>query len=778
MTTASREQPVTSLSRKARWALWLLPLGLLCASAATRLDVHRIVDTDILAMLPPQHDAPAVAAATQQSRDAFVDEVLLLVSGDDVPATRAAAQAAADAAASLGLKPDDSGQSLDRLLAVYQKHRYALLDETGAKRLQASGAKALATDVAVSLASPAGMVDAFGSDPGGHLSAFLGALPRPYPGFLPDGPFFSALKDGKRWYLVRTEVGTAAFAEGGHQAALAVQAARAATAQTCPNCGFAATGAPLFADAAQHAAQDESIWLSLASTLLIMLLIAHVFRSFAPHVLAGAQLVASVLAATAAVILIFGSIQVITLVFGTTLIGIAIDYAFLYFAEYWFGEGAPQAVMRAIRPGLYMGLATGIVAFAFLLLAGFPALTQFAVFSVAGLKEAGLMVVLIFPVSLTEPPQVPVHAAVLWPQRFIQAACRASHWRVVLPVLALLLCIPGWYRLHTSDDVRGLQNLPADMLKTDADIRATLDQVPPPGFFLAESASLQPALRQEEALFGRIGSDSPQFATLGLSRFLPSDALQQASLAAWQQVFRDPVALRRAFTQFGLPASLADRDLAEWQTADHGLITDTELLAAAPQLKTFRIADDDRTALLSTVTGGRDIASNTLTGYAAAVPGVIFVDPLARIAATFERIRIRASWLVMVGYLLISALLVWRYGRREALRMLYPPLLALGVTLGVLGWLGEPVNLFVVVALILILGLGRDYAVFLREGGAARRSPALAVSLSAMTMLFSFGLLAVSNIPALHMFGIATLVGILASYLSAPLSLPPTGAKP
>jgi predicted exporter len=160
------------------------------------------------------------------------------------------------------------------------------------------------------------------------------------------------------------------------------------------------------------------------------------------------------------------------------------------------------------------------------------------------------------------------------------------------------------------------------------------------------------------------------------------------------------------------------------------------------------------------------------------VPGVTFVDPLARIAATFERIRVRTTWLVILGYALISALLVWRYGRREALRMLYPPLLALGLTLGVLGWLGEPVNLFVVVALILILGLGRDYAVFLREGGAARRSPALAVSLSAMTMLFSFGLLAVSSIPALHVFGIATLVGILASYLSAPLSLPPTVVKP
>jgi predicted exporter len=186
------------------------------------------------------------------------------------------------------------------------------------------------------------------------------------------------------------------------------------------------------------------------------------------------------------------------------------------------------------------------------------------------------------------------------------------------------------------------------------------------------------------------------------------------------------------------------------------------------------VPDGEGVALLSTVAAAADIDVTPLDQAAAAVPGARFVVPLARIADTFHRIRVRATGLVIGGYLLISALLVWRYGRREAVRMLYPPLLALGVTLGALGWLGEPVNIFVVVALILILGLGRDYAVFLREGGALRRSPALAVSLSALTTISSFGLLALSQTAALHAFGLATLIGILASYLSAPLSLPPT----
>lgn len=767
------------LTAGTRWLIWFVSLGILCGVAWTRLDLQHPLNTDILSLLPGAHDSAALTTATERSRDAFVHEILVLVSGDDTPQTRAAALAARKVLLDAGLHADDTGQSLERVLAAYQTHHFALLNTEQAARLSKDGAQALATDVAVSLASPAGLVSAFGSDPGGYLAAFMSGLPRPYPDFLPDGKFLSALQGDQRHFLLRMELSGAAFGkQGASLATRAVHDAQIAVTQSCARCDFAATGAPLFADVARREAQHETVWLTLVSTLLIMLLIAYIFRSLAPHVLAGLQLVASVLAASAAVIACFGSIQILTLVFGTTLLGIAIDYAFLYFAEYWFGECAPRDVMQRVRPGLYMGLATGVVAFAFLLLAGFPALDQIAVFSVAGLLEAGLVVVLIFPVSLTRAPEVAVHPAVFWPQRFIRRACRASRWRYLLPALALLLSIPGWLRLHTSDDVRELQHFPPQLMQTDAKIRATLGQIPPPGFFLIEAPDLQQALKKEERLFTQVHDVLPDANALGLSRFLPSQARQQASLAAWNKVFASPAALASAFRQIGLPAQFATHIQNGWHTASHDPLSVKTLFTAAPDLQRFVIHSAHGVALLATVIGSHDLDPAVLTKAAAAVPGTQFVAPLTRIADTFQRIRVRATWLVILGYLLISALLVWRYGRREALRMLYPPLLSLGVTLGALGWLGVPMNIFVVVALILILGLGRDYAVFLREGGVRQRSPALAVTLSACTTLASFGLLALSQIPALHAFGLATLIGILASYLSAPLSLPPANRNP
>ncbi len=758
----------------ARWAVWFLSLAALCGFALTRLDFAQPINTDILSLLPGRSESPALAEAIKRNRNAFTHRMLVLVSGQSAKTTRRAADAAREALLVAGLRASDTGLAVHRALDAYRTHRFALLTHRQIARFQKKGAGALAADVAARLASPAGGAGSIGADPGGYLMRFLADLPRPYPDFLPDGPFLSARRGGTTFYLLRMRVAGAAFARHGSAvAANAVDDARKAARQACSTCEFAATGAPLFANAARLEAKHETKWLTIISTVLIMVLIAFVFRSLAPHVLGFLQLFASVAAAGAAVIAVFGSIQILTLVFGTTLLGIAIDYAFLYFSEYWFGEAAPPNVMKKIRPGLYMGMLTGMVAFAFLAFAGFPALTQIAVFSVVGLFEAGLVVILIFPVTLTRAPVVAAHPAVNWPQRFFQRTTRRSRWRYIIPALAVVAAIPGWWQLNANDDVRELQHFPPRLMHTDYHIRSTLGSMTPSGFFLVQGPNLQTALAREQALFGRIKAGVPNARPVGLSRFLPPLEEQQKSLAAWGNIFGSPDKLRRAFIRMGLPGALTGRLEKAWHSSRRMPLTSREAFKAAPDLERFVIRAGSGVALRATVFSDKPIDPAALQTAAAGVHGARYIVPLDRIAGLFARVRMRATWLVVIGYLLICGVLIWRYGRREALRMVFPPLLAMGVALGLLGWLGVPLNVFVVVALILILGLGRDYMVFLREGGGRDRSPALAVSMSALTTMLSFGLLALSRIPALHAFGLAVLVGILASYLGAPLSLPP-----
>lgn len=758
----------------ARLLAWLALMGLLGAGAWARLDRAQPVDTDLLHLLPAQQQSPLLAAATERTQDAFLRELLIVVSGADAERTRAAAQAAYAAVKSAGLNPQAVSGNLQALLDLYSQHHFALLTPEDAARLMHDPASAFTAEVAGQLANPAGMLGDPSSDPGGYLARYVGALPQPYPGFLPDGDLFTMQKDGRSYFLVRALQSESVFGESGVvRSVKALNAARNAANAACADCRVQATGAALFADAARRESQREVFWLTLISTVFIMVLIWAVFSSLRPHLLGFLCIGASVLAACAAVIACFGQIHLLTFVGGTTLLGIAIDYAFLYFAAHWFGRETPAETLKIVLPGLTLGLITALVAFSFLLFSGFPALVQIAVFSDAGLLGAYATVVLLFPPLLRKKPTREWRRPFGWPQDFVAWARRPGRRRLAAPLLLLLLTAPGLFWLQGGDDVRELQHFPQALLDNDAAVRKLLGQEQPPGFFLIEGRDLDQALEREQALFTALRAAHPDAVPLGLSDFVPSQARQQANLDAWKTLFAQPAKLQQAITRLGLPASFARQIVSGWQRASHEPLPAQAALHAAPDLGQFLFEAGGGAALIATV----DLSPEqvpALTELAAKTQGVSFVAPLDRIAARFREIRARAAWLVVAGYLLISVLLLARYGRRDALRMLYPPLLALAVTLGVLGWLHEPLNIFVVVALILVLGLGRDYTVFLKESGSNERGTALAVALSALATLCGFGLLVFSRIPALHAFGLTALIGILVSYLCAPLSLPPS----
>jgi predicted exporter len=116
--------------------------------------------------------------------------------------------------------------------------------------------------------------------------------------------------------------------------------------------------------------------------------------------------------------------------------------------------------------------------------------------------------------------------------------------------------------------------------------------------------------------------------------------------------------------------------------------------------------------------------------------------------------------------LIVLLMLAQRY-RREAWRVWAPVAIASLGSLALLGWMGEPLQLFNVLALLLLLGVGVDYGVFLLEhpgDGAAW----LAVLLGATSTALSFGLLALSSTPALRTFGLTLLTGLVVVTLVAP----------
>jgi predicted exporter len=156
-----------------------------------------------------------------------------------------------------------------------------------------------------------------------------------------------------------------------------------------------------------------------------------------------------------------------------------------------------------------------------------------------------------------------------------------------------------------------------------------------------------------------------------------------------------------------------------------------------------------------------------LNALADSMAGVSYIDEVQNLSELLGKYRVQIGKWVLIAYLIVLLTLMRRY-RARVWRIVAPPLLASILTLAILLQLEPGINLFHLLAMILVLGIGLDTGIFLAETDAAPHTW-LAVSLSTATSLLAFGLLALSNTPVLHHFGITVAIGLSLVWLMAPL---------
>jgi len=165
-----------------------------------------------------------------------------------------------------------------------------------------------------------------------------------------------------------------------------------------------------------------------------------------------------------------------------------------------------------------------------------------------------------------------------------------------------------------------------------------------------------------------------------------------------------------------------------------------------------------------------------LDGIADGLPGVELVDRSGDLNRMFAATRIEAAELKLLSYGVAAVLLLFTLGRAATWRILAVPLAATACALAALGYLGQPLTLFSLFGLLLVSAIGVDYAIFMYERVAGAAASLVGILLGALTTLLSFGLLAISQTPAIANFGLAVALGVAFSLLWAPWIRPPASA--
>ncbi len=528
----------------------------------------------------------------------------------------------------------------------------------------------------------------------------------------------------------------------------------------------------------QRARTEISI-VGLGSLVGIVALFLAVFRSWRPLGLSLAVILVGCLAGFAACLLAFGQVHLLTLVFGASLVGISVDYALHFFCEgFRLGVAwSPQAALAHIFAGITLGLITTIIGFAGLFFAPFPALRQMAVFSSAGIAFAYGTVVTCYPL-LTRAP-IPPHAPPLLPllARYARLWRRRWGWPQLVGCMfiAAVLAV-GCLRLSAEDDIRLLQSPDPEVLREDQRVRAALGQAPASQFFLVEGRDRGELLAREEALTAKLRT-LEQAGTLGghraLSDVLPSPVRQAENRALLASLIEDdPARLQRLGDAVGLEDGVLQSYAAAFREARGRPPLSLDEWRQGPLAAAYADLWLGPTArgLVAAVSldGVRD--AQGLRRLADPGQGVHLIDQVGALSALFGEHRRSTVTLTLAAYLAVTLLLELRYGLRGGLVVMTPPLLAAFGSLGLLGLLGQPISLLNIMALLLVLGIGVDYALFFRETGVESDTTMLAIALSAITTILAFGLLAFSATAAIHAFGLTVMIGISIAFLLSPIA--------
>lgn len=546
--------------------------------------------------------------------------------------------------------------------------------------------------------------------------------------------------------------------DSGHAMALLVVATRAsgldAAAQTqvieaihtaASSLGVrTAIGGPgAFAAQIRADTKSDAVRLSFIGSALILGLLLLVYRAPLAVLLGALPLAAAVLVGMSAIAVLFETAHGITLAFGVTLLGVALDYPIHCLSR---SRGDACAAAKAIWPSLLIGLLSTCVAYAALFAAGVQGLAQLAVMTIAGLLAAAGVTRWVLPELLgRRAPQVSLPA---WLQAL--AAWRAPAVLAVLPLIILLLAAA---LLVTRGDV-----------VWQSDIAATS---PVPGELLAQDQALRQALGVPDARRLNVYSGDSRQA-----------ALERAE-AAGARALLPSVALQRQ-RQAGLPDQQTLQARVDAATASLPLtaeffvpfVADVATAAQMPPLTPQSVAG---TAF------GRAVDAQLLPwgdAWAVVLPaaqaseGSSQVDLKLVSQSLIARYRGHVLAAMAIALVLIAALLWLRAGRAMVWRCLLPVLTAVSATAAALVVTGQALSLFHLVSLILVGGLSLDYAVFFaRESGTAAPHTLHAVLVCAASTLCVFAVLATAQVPVLAAIGqtvsIGVVLGALFGFLSA-----------
>ncbi len=551
-----------------------------------------------------------------------------------------------------------------------------------------------------------------------------------------------------------------------------------------------AAGVPLFTDAAATRARDELGRIGAFSTAGVLLFALAFFGRIATLVLLAGSVAAGFAAGLGAALGLFDSLALVTFVFGATLIGVAVDYGAHWFA---FASSIPNPIARrrALAPGLLTAALSSALAYGVLIATPLPGLRQMGLLAAGGLLTTLAVVLFWLPYADRWAPRRDTRLV-----RFLETRLpRLPRWdelprlgQAALALGAVAFLAVGAARIEWASGIRDLQFVPAGLAEAQTRLSTALRLPSPAQVFVVSSATEDAVLAAEERLLTALRADPTlDIQPLAMADYVPSAARQAEDARLVREALRRITPrmtdVLGAGPQLPDPSPEAPRVTADAVLATpfgaalgHLRLTSEADVAAGVEktvahlvmLSGVRAEHLEKLRALESVARADGPDASATSDIATRVR---FVNLTGDMETILTRYRNRVLESALAGFGLLALVALRIFGLRNAWRALLPALFGMLGALAAFGWAGIPVTLFTTLAIVLVLGLGVDYGIFLTRSPTDGRTAA-AVLFSGVTTLLSFGLLAASETPALAAFGWTVVYGLCLVWTVAQLVRP------
>ncbi len=541
----------------------------------------------------------------------------------------------------------------------------------------------------------------------------------------------------------------------------------------------------------ETAAKKDTQRALLVSTIVIALLLLLGF----PRPWIGLLALLPAFGGTIAALFVYSlfqkSISILAIGFGGAIISFTVDYgiAYLLFLDRPYETRGIEVTKEVWSLGL-LAMLTTAVSFAFLFLAGFPALSQLGVFAALGVVFTYILVHAVYPFLF--PKVLPAKRHGILPlQKLADRLARGGKktvWAAGLFGLVMLFFARPDFRV----DLQSLNTISLPTQAAEKLIQGVWGNVLNRVFLAVEGKTMAELQEKEDRLADLLeaetgkGTIAPAFSP---SMLYPGEQRARRNFKAWQTFWtRERInRLRQEIESLSPKMGFAPGAFAPFLATleEKTFLVPPIPEACFPFLGIVKEPGKNWTQYATIQPGpayqGAVFYQSLATEDLAKVfDPVLFSDHLGKmILSGFSRVA------VIVGVMTLLVSLIYLFSWRLTFIALIPTLFSLICTIGTLRLLGKPLGIPVIMAAAVVIGMGTDYALYLvrafqRYGDEQHPSVSLirlSVLLSFATTFIGFVVLALSDHALLKSAGMVLAFGIGYSYLGTMAFVPPLVKK-